>query len=70
MTTTKTIPDTMSITNAESLAIAAGRAALDANNAPNPETQKALSKLSLRFAELALELVGGESGNSNESAGV
>ena len=61
MTTTKTFPSTADITNAVTLAIAAGRACHDANVA-SPESSASLNKLSLRFSELALDLLGGEAG--------
>lgn len=74
--TTKTNPEAHEIAIAESLAIAAGRAAHDAcavagqGQQQSQEIATALNKLSLRFAELALELAGGEArqGTRDESA--
>jgi len=53
------------------LAIAAGRACHGAN-VVNPESAAALNKLSLRFSELALELLWGEveKGAGDEAASV
>lgn len=57
---------------ATNLAIAAGTASDYAQRAcPGTDVHKALEKLSLRFAELALEALGGEAGmvTTDESAG-
>lgn len=64
-------PMTIPLTDACTLAIAAGTASDYAARAlDRSEEQKALSKLSLRFAELALEGLGGEAGQacSDEAA--
>ncbi|MCE1001847.1 hypothetical protein [Pseudomonas sp. NMI1173_11] len=57
---------TLDLTNACTMAIAAGTASDYANRSrldgDNPDLVKALEKLSLRFAELALEALGGEAG--------
>ncbi|MNJ69721.1 hypothetical protein D3C77_661050 [compost metagenome] len=65
MTTTKTVPSTEDITNATTLAIAAGRATIDASQAFDAGASNALHKLSLRFSELALEFLGGEAGKAS-----
>ncbi|EKT4541528.1 hypothetical protein PshuTeo1_38110 [Pseudomonas hunanensis] len=57
---------TIDLTNACTMAIAAGTAsdyAIRANSdGRTPEVARALEKVSLRFAELALEALGGEAG--------
>lgn len=58
------------LTTASTCAIAAGTASDYAARASSPEVAKALEKLSLRFAEIALEALGGEPGKHDESAGV
>lgn len=50
------------LTNACTMAIAAGTASDYATRTGLPEVSKAMEKLSLRFAELALEALGGEAG--------
>ena len=52
----------LNLTDATTLTIAAGTSSDYAGRAPTPEVARALEKLSLRFAELALEALGGESG--------
>lgn len=59
------------LTDACTLAIAAGTASDYAQRAcAGTEVHKALEKLSLRFAELALEALGAAPGKHDESAGV
>ena len=62
---TKPTP-TVNLTDACTLAIAAGTASDYAARAQSagysPDVAKALEKVSLRFAELALEALGGEAG--------
>lgn len=58
------------LTTASTMAIAAGTTSDYAARAVSPEVTRALEKLSLRFAELALEALGGEPGKHDESAGV
>jgi len=53
---------TIDLTNACTMAIAAGTASDFAQRASSPRASEALEKLSLRFAELALEALGGEAG--------
>ncbi|EPM0510232.1 TPA: hypothetical protein QDZ12_004204 [Pseudomonas putida] len=57
---------TIDLTNACTMAIAAGTASDYACRAQsagyNPDVARALEKVSLRFAELALEALGGEAG--------
>lgn len=59
---------TFDLTTASTCAIAAGTASDYAARASSPEVAKALEKLSLRFAEIALEALGGEPGKHDESA--
>ncbi|MFY1029132.1 hypothetical protein [Pseudomonas asiatica] len=61
---------TYDLTTASTLAIAAGTTSDYAGRAASDEVAKSLNKLSLRFAELALEALGGEPGKHDESAGV
>lgn len=66
---------TVNLTDACTMAIAAGTASDYANRAyceGQKNTGFALEKVSLRFAELALEALGGEAGKGagDESAGV
>lgn len=53
---------TIDLTNACTMAIAAGTASDYASRANIPAVSVAMEKLSLRFAELALEALGGEAG--------
>lgn len=65
------IPSNADITIATTLAIAAGRAAADSAAsvaASEHEVGDSLRKLSLRFAELALESLGGEPGKDSGDA--
>lgn len=69
MTTTPAV----NLTDASTMAIAAGNAsdyAIRAFSDGQHKTGEALNKLSLRFAELALEALGGEAGQagSDEAA--
>lgn len=64
---------TVDLTTASTMAIAAGTSndyAIRAFSEGQHETGEALKKLSLRFAELALEALGGEPGKHDESASV
>ncbi|MDH0639079.1 hypothetical protein N5D52_19265 [Pseudomonas sp. GD03860] len=68
--TTKPFPS-IELTTASTCAIAAGTAsdyAIRAFSDGQKETGAALNKLSLRFAELALEALGGEPGKHDEAA--
>jgi len=67
--TTKPSPS-IDLTTASTFAIAAGSVSDHAARACTPEVTNALNKLSLRFAELAMEALGGEPGKHDESAGV
>lgn len=62
---------TFDLTTASTLAIAAGTSsdyAIRALSEGQKATGEAMNKLSLRFAELALEALGGEPGKHDESA--
>lgn len=50
------------LTNACTMAIAAGTASDYSARSNSPEVSKAMEKLSLRFAELALQALGSEAG--------
>lgn len=62
--------NTYDLTTASTCAIAAGTASDYAGRAGSAEVAKALEKLSLRFAEIALEALGAAPGKHDESAGV